>query len=180
MNRLLVMLLFVSQLSGAVLALPQSPQPASPPAPTVAVPRQHGPIDGSRNPELISEEQAAVMIISALVIPSNPTEMQERRFQMFTERIGLGGRDKTTLRREMNRLHELLTPIETQLSAARDALALIEARRSLREESYKSLIASLSSGGAKRLRKYVEEQKRNMRFGSAPPGSASRYTSRRA
>ena len=117
------------------------------------------------------------MIISALVISSNPTEMQERRFQNFAETIGLGGRDKTTLRREMNRLYEVLTPIETQLQSTRlgrDALPLIEASRSLRVESYHSLVAALSEGGAKRLRKYVEEQKRNMFIGGGRPGTVPR------
>ena len=179
MDRLFAILLLVSTLTATMLASAQrAAQPTGPP-PTTTVGRgqPRAVVDGSRNPELISEDQAAVMIISALVIPSNPTEMQERRFQNFAETIGLGGRDKTTLRREMNRLHEVLTPIETQLQSTplgRDALPLIEARRSLRVESYHSLIAALSEGGANRLRKYVEEQKRNMFVGGGSPGTVQR------
>ena len=124
-------------------------------------------INGAQNPELIELETVAVLVLGGFAASG---EMLERRIELLAEMIGLGGNDRKLLRQELIRLSETGAPIRERLNTPNPAPGTLEEFREVRLNTYGRLLELLSEGGNKRLRKFLEEQKRNVRVsGSRSP-----------
>ena len=125
-------------------------------------------VDGSKNPELISDERIVTTLVGHLwVLPPGADAGAERRLRSQASPMKLREPDYEILRRELQQAAPRLAALRKSLSESPDstsARAVLKGRTTEAWEVYQRVLELMSADGREKLRRHIADSKKNAKI----------------
>jgi hypothetical protein len=144
---------FLGLLAGGVVTTSLAGAQASSPSTTLVVL-----VDGSKNPELISDDLALRHFLLAVAAHEQPSQAESDRQDAQLTPLGLSGPDRQELTRQLGLMTTQLEALEAESDGSGASPSDVRARRnSLIAQTAASVRKALSADGWARLNSYVTQ-----------------------